>query len=110
MSEVTEYIIAGLLLLGGAFSLIGALGLARLPDFFTRLHGPTKATTLGVGAIMLSSVIYFSNSGEGLGVAEILITVFLFLTAPVSANMLAKAAMHIGVSPMDGTRGNPWDQ
>ena len=110
MSEVTEYIIAGLLLLGGAFSLIGALGLARLPDFFTRLHGPTKATTLGVGAIMLSSVIYFSNSGEGLGVAEILITVFLFLTAPGSANMLAKAAMHIGVSPMDGTRGNPWDQ
>ncbi len=110
MNPFIEYLISGLLLLGGAFTLIGALGLARLPDFFTRLHGPTKATTLGVGAIMLSSVVFFSSTGQGLGISEILITVFLFLTAPVSANMLAKAAMHIGVRIMDSTQGNPWDQ
>ncbi|MDR9424452.1 MAG: Na+/H+ antiporter subunit G [Marinobacter sp.] len=110
MNPFTEYLISGLLLLGGAFTLIGALGLARLPDFFTRLHGPTKATTLGVGAIMLSSVFFFSTTGEGLGISEILITVFLFLTAPVSANMLAKSAMHIGVETMDNTQGQPWDQ
>ncbi|MBB5322015.1 Na+/H+ antiporter subunit G [Marinobacter oulmenensis] len=110
MNPFAEYLIAALLLLGGAFSLIGALGLARLPDFFTRLHGPTKATTLGVGAIVVSSVLYFSSLGEGIGISEILITVFLFLTAPVSANMLAKAAMHIGVKTTDDTRGNPWEQ
>jgi len=63
-----------------------------------------------VGAIMLSSVIYFSSTGQGLGISEILITVFLLMTAPVSANMLAKAAMHIGVKSMENTQGNPWDQ
>jgi len=110
MSQLAEYVISVLLVLGGAFTLIGAIGLARLPDFFTRLHGPTKATTLGVGAIMLSSVIYFSSTGQGLGISEILITVFLLMTAPVSANMLAKAAMHIGVKSMENTQGNPWDQ
>ncbi|MCK7546802.1 Na+/H+ antiporter subunit G [Marinobacter koreensis] len=110
MHPVAEYAISALLLIGGAFTLVGAIGLARLPDFFSRLHGPTKATTLGVGAIMLSSVIYFSASGEGIGVSEILVTVFLFITAPVSANILAKAAMHIDVPPAEGTRGNPWDQ
>lgn len=110
MSEIAEYVIAALLLIGGGFTLIGAIGLARLPDFFTRLHGPTKATTVGVGAIMLASVVYFSVSHDGIGISEILITVFLFMTAPVSANILAKAAMHIGVKPIDGTRGNPWEQ
>src|SRR5690554_4235969 len=110
MSPLAEYTISALPIIGGAFTLIGAIGLARLPDFFTRLHGPTKATTLGVGAVMLSSVVYSSSTGQGIGISEILITVFLFLTAPVSANMLAKAAMHIGVKTMDNTRGKPWDQ
>ncbi|WP_372966028.1 Na+/H+ antiporter subunit G [Marinobacter sp.] len=110
MSAFAEYTISALLLLGGAFTLVGAIGLARLPDFFTRLHGPTKATTVGVGAIMLSSVIYFSSHGHSIGISEILITVFLLMTAPVSANMLAKAAMHMGVKSMDNTQGNPWDQ
>ncbi|SFR43241.1 multisubunit potassium/proton antiporter, PhaG subunit (TC 2.A.63.1.1) [Marinobacter gudaonensis] len=110
MHPIAEYLIAALLLLGGAFTLIGAIGLARLPDFYTRLHGPTKATTVGVGAIMLSSVVFFSARGEGIGISEILITVFLLMTAPVSANILAKAAMHIGVKTMEGTQGKPWEQ
>lgn len=110
MQAFAEYLIAGLLLTGGAFTLIGAIGLARLPDFFARLHAPTKATTLGVGAIMLGSVAYFTVSEGQVHVAEILITVFLFLTAPVSANILAKAAMHIGVERTPETHGNPWDQ
>ena len=110
MSPIAEYAIALLLIVGGFFTLVGAIGLARLPDFYTRLHGPTKATTVGVGAIVLGSVIYFSSKGEGICIAEVLITVFLFLTAPVSANIMAKAAMHIGVSTTDNTRGNTWDQ
>lgn len=110
MSLFAEYAISALLLLGGAFTLVGALGLARLPDFYTRLHGPTKATTVGVGAIMLSSVIYFSILDETMHISEILITVFLVLTAPVSANMLAKAAMHLRVKTMEGTEGSPWEQ
>ena len=110
MNPFAEYAISLLLLIGGAFTLIGAIGLARLPDFFARLHGPTKATTVGVGAIVVSSVIYFSTLGQGIGIEEILITAFLFMTAPVSANFLAKAAMHLKVNTAENTRGQPWDQ
>lgn len=106
----TEYVIALLLLMGAGFTLVGAIGLAVLPDFFTRLHGPTKATTVGVGAMMMASVMWFSNQGEGIGVAEILITVFLVLTAPPSANIMAKAAMHLNVPRVGNTRGKPWEQ
>ena len=110
MSTFAEYAVSALLLVGGAFTLIGAIGLARLPDFYTRLHGPTKATTVGVGAIVVSSVIYFSTLGRGIGIEEVLITAFLFMTAPVSANFLAKAAMHLEDKTTENTRGQTWDQ
>lgn len=110
MSLIAEIAIVILLLTGGFFSLVGAIGLARLPDFYTRLHGPTKATTVGIGAIVLASVVYFSSQGEGVAISEALITLFLFFTAPISANLLAKAAMHIGIIPYHRTRGQTWDQ
>lgn len=110
MQTAAEYLIATLLLVGGAFTLIGAIGLARMPDFFTRLHAPTKATTLGVGAIMVASIAYGYHQGGELNISELLITVFLFLTAPVSANILAKSAMHLDVKKLEETRGKPWNQ
>lgn len=110
MSIVMEIIISVLLITGGLFALAGAIGLARLPDFYTRLHAPTKATTLGVGGIVFSSVVFFTVSDQSLGIEEILIMVFLFLTAPISANMMAKAAMHLRIDRVEGTRGNPWEQ
>ncbi len=110
MMFATELIVSILLVVGGAFALVGAIGLARFPDFYTRLHGPTKATTLGVGSIAMASIVYFFSQGEATGVSELLIMVFLFLTAPISANILAKAAMHIKVGITQKTRGKPWDQ
>ena len=56
-----------------------------------RLHGPTKATTLGIGSLLIASILYFAFLHQASGIHEILITLFLFLTAPVSANMVAKA-------------------
>ena len=94
MSAATEFIVSALILLGAVFALLGSVGLARLPDFFTRLHGPTKATTLGVGAMVLASAIYFSATRPGLSLHEIAVMVFLFITAPVTAHLLAKAALH----------------
>lgn len=88
-----EVLIAVLLLIGGFFSLVGSIGLAKLSDFLKRLHGPTKATTLGVGGILLASIVHHSVLGDGLGLRELLITLFLFLTAPVSAHVMARAAM-----------------
>ena len=89
-----ELLLSFLILAGAIFTFIGALGLARLPDFYTRLHAPTKATTLGVGSLLIASSIYFSAQGNGVSLHEILVTLFLFITAPVSAHMLAKAALH----------------
>lgn len=94
MSATTEFIVSALILLGAVFALLGSVGLARLPDFFTRLHGPTKATTLGVGAMVLASAIYFTATQEGFSLHEIAVMVFLFITAPVTAHLLAKAALH----------------
>ena len=104
--DVTEILISFFLLSGGAFALIGSIGLARLPDLFTRLHGPTKATTLGVGGILVASALHFSGAEQGPSLHELLVTLFLFVTAPVSAYLIARAALHLRDSsgPNDGER------
>ena len=92
---LAEIVISLFVLVGAFFTLVGSLGLFRLQDFLSRLHGPTKATTLGVGGVLWASLIYFAVHGEGLSLHELLITIFLFITAPVSAHLLAKAALHL---------------
>lgn len=92
-----DYLLSFLILTGAIFTFIGSLGLLRLKDFYTRLHGPTKATTLGVGCLLIASALYFSTRTAGMSLHEILVTIFLFVTAPVSAHMLAKAALHLGL-------------
>ncbi|MFI9652411.1 Na+/H+ antiporter subunit G [Guyparkeria sp. GHLCS8-2] len=104
-----ELIVSFLILFGAAFVLLGSLALAKLPSFFMRLHGPTKASTLGVGSILLASAVYFSSRGS-LSVHEILILVFLFLTAPISALLMARAGMHrelSGDNPRHESAGKP---
>lgn len=105
LNTLIELWVSLFLLIGAVFAVIGSLGLARLPDFYTRLHGPTKATTLGVGGMIIGSVLYFSTRGGGLSLHELLITLFLFITAPVSAHMLAKAALHQRLRMDEKTRG-----
>ncbi len=91
-----EVLITALLVIGGVFTLVGAIGMVRFPDFFMRLHAPTKATTLGVGGVLLASMGVSWSLGD-YGAHELLITLFLFVTAPVSANLMAKAALHLRV-------------
>lgn len=90
-----EIVLVFLILVGAFFTLVGSIGLYKLPGFYMRLHGPTKATTLGVGTILLASTLYFTSKTGYLSLHEILITIFLFITAPVSAHLMAKAALHI---------------
>ena len=106
---VLEILVALLLVVGGAFALIGSWGLTRLPSLMTRLHGPTKATTLGVGSCLIASMIYFPAAGGVFSAHELLIALFLFITAPISANMIAKAHLHrqgwsIDPNPSDDIR------
>lgn len=101
---ILEALTAALLVIGGVFTFIGSLGLARLPDFYTRLHGPTKATTLGAGAVILASIVHFANLDYGWRLHELLIILFLFLTAPVSAHLVSRAGLVRGVhSVTDGS-------
>ncbi len=86
-----EIVSSFFIVVGGVFLFVGSFGLAKLPDTMRRLHGPTKATTLGIGALLIASIIYFVILREASGIHEILITLFLFLTAPVTAQMIAKA-------------------
>ena len=101
---MSDYLIATLLIIGGLFIFVGSFGLLKLPDFYTRLHAPTKATTLGIGAVLMASVAATAARDGSFSVHEIVISLFLFITAPVSANMLAKAALHKKVPMRENTR------
>ncbi|OAD44220.1 Na+/H+ antiporter subunit G [Hydrogenophaga crassostreae] len=96
MSIWIEYLAAAVILVASFFLLVGAIGLARLPDFYMRLHAPTKASTLGVGGVLIASMLIAAGQGRP-GIAELLITLFVFVTAPVSANLMAQAALHLRV-------------
>jgi multicomponent K+:H+ antiporter subunit G len=95
---------------GGIFALVGSYGLLRLPRPMQRLHAPTKATTIGVGAALLVSALDLLDQGY-VSWQELLITLFLLLTAPVSALFLAKTLILRGEAdpdlPDSGT-GSPW--
>ena len=56
---IGEILVSGLLIIGGVFGLVGSWGLIRLPDPMTRLHAPTKSATLGVGAVLVASMLWF---------------------------------------------------
>lgn len=103
LNPVLEVLLAVAVVIGALFTWLGSFGLLRLKDFYSRLHSPTKATTLGVGSLLVASAIYFSFDGDGGSVHELLVAVFLFITAPVSAHLMAKAALHLrtgGPSPL----------
>ncbi|SEA87363.1 Na+/H+ antiporter subunit G [Alkalimonas amylolytica] len=104
---LVELIISLCLVFGALIAFIGALGLVRLPDIYSRLHGPTKASTLGVGATLFGSFLVFTFFHDGISMQEALITAFIFTTAPVSANMLAKAALHRQLPWVKGTQNPP---
>jgi multicomponent K+:H+ antiporter subunit G len=89
-----DLVVSALVVLGGAFALIGSWGLVRLPSLMERLHGPTKATTLGLGAMLVGSVVWFQLAEGVWTTHELLVSVFLFVTAPISANMIAKVHLH----------------
>ena len=110
MSAAFEIALALLLLIGSFFILLGSFSLLKLSSFFKRLHGPTKASTLGVGCVLACSVAYHIFLGEDPQPRELLITVFLFITAPISAHLMAKAALSLHMAeqpPMPGAASTP---
>ncbi|MEO0766341.1 MAG: Na+/H+ antiporter subunit G [Pseudomonadota bacterium] len=90
MHLFAEILIALSLIVSGIFGFVGSYGLIKLKHCVQRLHAPTKATTLGVGGVLVASMIFFYAETGHVSVHELLITLFLFLTAPITANFIAK--------------------
>jgi multicomponent K+:H+ antiporter subunit G len=88
---IAEALVAALILGGSFFLLVGSIGLVKLPGLMRRLHGPSKATTLGIGALLVASMLSFTLLEGDPSFHELLIVLFLFLTAPVTAQMISKA-------------------
>lgn len=101
MDLIVEYILAALLVIGGVFAIVGSFGLLKLPTTMQRLHAPTKATTIGVGSALIASMAYFYFYEDTVSWHELMITLFLFLTAPITANFIAKAQLHLAVKAED---------
>lgn len=101
MPFFAELLIAIALVVSGIFGFVGSYGLIKLKDSVQRLHAPTKATTLGVGGVLIASMIYFYAKTGYISVHELLISVFLFLTAPITANFIAKAYMARNIGEKD---------
>ena len=93
---------AVLLIIGGLFTVIGSLGLARMRSFYQRMHGPSMGSTLGLGCVLLASMLLSSVMRGHPIVHEILITVFMVTTAPITAMLLMRAAVRRPKDPPPG--------
>lgn len=89
------------MLVGASFMLIAALGVLRFPDLFMRLHASTKSATLGVGCLMVAASLEFQTLT--VVTRAVAVVVFLFLTAPVGAHVLGRAAYFARVPLWEGT-------
>jgi len=102
---MTEWIAAGLILLGSTFTLIAALGIVRMQDVYLRMHAATKTGTLGLGLIC-SGAMVMAESWTARGEIA-LILVFMLVTAPIGAHLIGRAAFRAGVPFMDRTEIEP---
>lgn len=91
---LADILTSAMIVLGAGFALVGSWGLVRLPTLMERLHGPTKATTLGLGGMLIGSMLFFQLDQNKWSAHELLISLFLFITAPITANMIAKVHLH----------------
>ena len=91
--NIAEAVVALLLLASGVVVLVAALGLARLPDFFARMHAPALASTLAAWVVSLASIVHFSTRAGSLSLHVWLIIIVLSITAPVTTIVLARAAL-----------------
>ncbi|WP_417728621.1 Na+/H+ antiporter subunit G [Roseovarius sp.] len=108
---VVEILISVCLVISGVFGLVGSFGMIKLPDPMMRLHAPTKATTLGVGGALAASMLYFYFVVGQFSFHELMIVLFLFLTAPITGHFIAKTHLHLQHKASDlpptGTE-RPW--
>ncbi|MFL2771574.1 MAG: monovalent cation/H(+) antiporter subunit G [Rhodospirillaceae bacterium] len=97
--DIVLYLVSWALLLVGSFTcVVGAIGLLRMPDAFTRLHAASVIDTLGFGSIILGLMI---QSGWTLVTARLgIVLILLFFTSPVASHAIARAMRHRNIKPV----------
>jgi multicomponent Na+:H+ antiporter subunit G len=98
---MNDLLAAVLMLLGATLMLLAAVGVLRMPDVFTRMQASTKAASLGSGTALLAVALHFAEIS--VVVRAVAAIAFIFLTAPISAHMIARAAYFIGVELWEGS-------
>ena len=93
MSAFATILVSALVVVGAAFTLVGTIGLVRLPSFYQRIHAPTLGTTLGTACIALASMIYFTASGGRPVIHELAVIAFITVTTPAGLIILVRAAL-----------------
>lgn len=104
MTEIAAWISAVFIVAGAAFSLLAAVGILRFPDIYTRLHAAAKAGPVGAGFVLLAVAI--SADDLAVSLRALAAIIFLILTSPISAHLLARAAYRAGVLPGSLTKVN----
>lgn len=99
--ETIQYAtVAGFVLLGSFFLLVGTIGLIRLPNVYNRLHATSKSTTLGAASMFVAGFVYFG--GQGVALESLVAIVFLFITAPTGGHLISRSARKMGVDFLAG--------
>ncbi|MEZ8826463.1 monovalent cation/H(+) antiporter subunit G [Vibrio amylolyticus] len=97
-----DFIIAFFVLMGSFLMLLASIGLNRMPDLLTRMHATTKAGALGVGLLVIAfSIVFWANTP--VVVRAIAVVLFVILTAPIAAHVLARTSYFVGVCVWEGT-------
>lgn len=99
MKEIIDFISAFLVLFGSIFFFIASIGIVKMPDIFIRMSATTKAASLGVGSILLGTSLFFLDAS--ITARAFIIIVFVFLTAPIAAHAIGRAAYKEGVKLWD---------
>jgi multicomponent Na+:H+ antiporter subunit G len=105
---ILDVVVSFFLLAGTFFMLTGSIGLVRMPDLYCRMHAASKCVTLGISGLLLAVILYLQT--PEIAVKGLFAIVFQFLTAPVSAHMIARAAYyHLRVAFWKNTFVHEWD-
>jgi multicomponent K+:H+ antiporter subunit G len=108
LPPLVALVVAMLVVAGALLALVGSLGLLRLPTFYERVHPPTMGTTLGIGLVLLASLLLFSALESRPVMHEVVIAVFMVVTTPVTFMLLVRAALHRDRAK--GDREDAWDR
>lgn len=103
MTILSNILIGIFITVGLAFTIVGVIGLLRLPDVYTRAHAASKSSTLGVMSILFGVFLYFWLIKDHVNPHLIIAIVFLFATSPIGGHLMGRAAYIHGIKPMEGT-------